>query len=69
MFAVGEKVNYTRFVWSSESDETDVVTIIKIIDEDTVYIANSSGTQKRSVKMNELSKIDKERPTPFGSII
>lgn len=69
MFAVGEKVNYTRFVWSSESDETDVVTIVKILDEDTVCIDNSSGTLKRSVKVNELSKLDKERPTPFGSII
>ena len=67
MFSVGEKVNYTRYVWSSDSDETDVVTVVKIVDEDTVFIDNSSGTLKRTVKMSELSKLP--RPTPFGNII
>ena len=67
MFKEGEKVKYTRFIWATETDETDIVTIVSIVNENTVFIDNPSGTLKRKVCMCELNSLDK--PTPFGSII
>lgn len=67
MFKEGDEVKYTRFMWSTESDETDVVKIVRIVNENIVFIDNPGGTLKRTVRMCELDRLD--RPTPFGSII
>ena len=68
MFSVGEKALYTRFVWATEEEETEQVTVIRVVDADNVFIENSRGTIRRSVKSTELTKI-KPRPSPFGNII
>ena len=68
MFSVGEKANYTRFVWATEEDEIEKVNVIKIISEDSVYIENAKGTLKRVVNISDLTKLA-PRPSPFGNII
>ena len=73
MFSVGEKANYTRFVWATEEDETEQVKVTHLVGKDSVYIENARGTIKRVVNVTDLTKIqeevDESRPTPFGNII
>ena len=66
MFVEGERVLYSRFVWASETMETEQVVITKILDDGTFQIQNVQGTIKRIARLNEIKK----NPSgPFGEII
>lgn len=64
MFKVGEKVCYKKTSWAGDVYDTEIVTIVEIIDDFTVIIKGSHNT---IVNIQEISKL--ERPTPFGTIV
>ena len=64
MFKVGENVLYKKTSWAGDVHETEIVTIVEIIDDFTFIV---HGKCNMIVHINEISKL--ERPTPFGTII
>ena len=68
MFAVGERVIYDYFDWGTEAMEREPVTIVKLTSDGRYHIENASGTIRRCVNLEELS-----RPYvpcgPFGKVI